>query len=127
MTDSPEYYPVYVAETPEDSAESKPEEYKVGRGKPPREHQWKPPQSGNPSGKRKREETYADLFGKELNKRIGIQENGKRIRITKRRAWIKGVVNRTLQRDRNAEKTFLQIEKPTDASQAGGVDFYIIG
>lgn len=30
------------------------ENYKVGRGKPPKEHQWKKGQSGNPSGKKRK-------------------------------------------------------------------------
>jgi hypothetical protein len=117
-----------TAETDRDDCPADKGERSPGRYRNPPEHsRFQNGRSRNAKGRPKREETYADLFRKELNKRICIQENGKRIRITKRRAWIKGVVNRTLQRDRNAEKTFLQIEKPTDASQVGGVDFYIIG
>jgi hypothetical protein len=99
----------------------------VGYRNPPEQSRFQKGRPANAKGRPKREETYAELFRKELNKKIWIQENGKRIRITKRRAWIKGVVNRTLQRKPNSEKTFLQIEKPTDGPQEGGLDFYIIG
>src|SRR5512132_4516425 len=38
------------------------QEYKVGPGRPPREHQWKPGQSGNPKGaKRKQPPIHPDL------------------------------------------------------------------
>ena len=75
-----------------------------------------------------REPTWAELFRSELNKRIWIQANGKRIRITKRQAWMKRVAHGTLKKDRRAVRTFLKIENPADPSnQGGGIDFYIIG
>ena len=111
----------------DDGPVAKREPSPVGYRNPPEHSRFQKGRSRNPKGRPKREETYADLFRKELNKRIWVLENGKRIRITKRRAWIKGVVNRTLQRDPNSEKTFLQMERPSDASQGGGLDFYIIG
>jgi hypothetical protein len=121
MTDSPENYPVYVAETPEESAESKPEEYKVGRGKPPREHQWKPPQSGNPSGKRKREESCRDLMKEELDALISVQENGKTITLSKRKAWVKRVVNGAIQGNPRDEKILMRFEKPDETPRKGGL------
>jgi hypothetical protein len=123
MTDSPENYPVYVAETPEDSAESKPEEHKVGRGKPPREHQWKPPQSGNPSGKRKREESCRDLMKEELDALISVQENGKTITLSKRKAWVKRVVNGAIQGNPRDEKILMRFEKPDETPRKGELRF----
>ena len=111
----------------DDGPVAKREPSPVGYRNPPEHSRLQKGRSRNPKGRPKREETYADLFRKELNKRIWVLENGKRIRITKRRAWIKGIVNRTLQRDPNSEKTFLQMERPSEAPQAGGVNFYIIG
>ena len=121
MTDSPENYPVYVAETPEDSAESKPEEYKVGRGKPPLEHQWKPLESGNPSGKRKREESCRDLMKEELDALISVQENGKTITLSKRKAWVKRVVNGAIQGNPRDEKILMRFEKPDETPRKGGL------
>jgi len=40
---------------------SEPEPYKVGHGRPPREHQFKPGQSGNPGGRKKGESLTAML------------------------------------------------------------------
>ncbi|HEV8029837.1 MAG TPA: DUF5681 domain-containing protein [Stellaceae bacterium] len=123
MTDSPENYPVYVAETPEDSAESKPEEYKVGRNKPPREHQWKPLESGNPSGKRKREESCRDLMKEELDALISVQENGKTITVSKRKAWVKRVVNGAIQGNPRDEKILMRFEKPDETPRKGELRF----
>jgi hypothetical protein len=107
-----------------DPAANQPE--RGGYGNPPKHTRFSDSQQPPRKARRKREPTYAELFRKELDKRIWIQENGKRIRITKRRAWIKGVVNRMLQHDPHAENTFLLIERPGDASP-GGLTLYIIG
>lgn len=46
---------------PAPSSAPEPEPYKVGPGRPPKEYQWKPGQSGNPGGKGKRESLTAML------------------------------------------------------------------
>jgi len=114
MTDTPENYPVYVAEIPEEPAESKPEGYKVGRGKPPREHQFPQGTSGNPSGKRKREESCRDLMKEELDALISVQENGKTITLSKRKAWVRRVVNGAIQGNPRDEKILMKFEKPDE-------------
>src|SRR2546423_943295 len=75
MTGSPDRYPANdLGPSP------------IGYCNPPEDTQYSKARSGNLKGRPKREPTYADLFRKEQNKRIWVEENGKRMRITKRRA-----------------------------------------
>ena len=119
MPDSPKNNPANTA----NASEQPP----VGYRNPPRHTRFQKGQPFNRKRRPKREETYAELFRKELNKRIWVQENGKRIRITKRRAWMKRVANGTVKRERNSVKTFLKIERPGEPRNDSGLNFYIIG
>ena len=80
MSDVPKHH---RAQSPKVGYRQPPEHSRFQRGKP----------SANPRGRPKRQESFADLIRKELNNRIWVQENGKRIRITKREAWMRRIVN----------------------------------
>ena len=59
------------------------EEYKVGPGRPPKEHQFKPGQSGNPKGKRKAPSLIPDLkelFERAFNQKVKVTQ-GERERV----------------------------------------------
>lgn len=58
------------------------DQQKVGPGKPPKHSQFKPGQSGNPTGRPKGSKNLATLLEKEMNRKITITENGKQKRIT---------------------------------------------
>lgn len=49
----------------------------VGYGRPPREHQFKPGQSGNKGGRRKGSKNEATIINELLNRKIDIRENGR--------------------------------------------------
>jgi hypothetical protein len=50
--------------------------YEVGKGKPPKNTQWKKGQSGNPSGKKKKEETLRNKLKSLLKKEVVLHQNG---------------------------------------------------
>jgi hypothetical protein len=54
----------------------------VGYGRPPREHQFKPGQSGNKRGRPKGSKNEATIISELLNRRIDIRQNGSVRKIT---------------------------------------------
>jgi hypothetical protein len=120
MADSPGNQPDPVGNKLADGSENISEEYKVGPGKPPKHTQFQKGRSGNPSGKRKCEESYAELLKQELDRLIPIRENGKTITLTMRKAWVKRVVNGAIQGNREDEKILMMIEKPDLSPRKGG-------
>jgi hypothetical protein len=63
----------------------------VGYGKPPRKHQFKPGQSGNPKGRRRGSKGLKTELREELNERVPITIDGKRVNISKKRLIIKAL------------------------------------
>lgn len=68
------------------------QKYEVGYCRPPRGHQFKPGQSGNPKGRPKKNNNFAEDILEEMSEVITIQENGKLKKITKKRALAKRLV-----------------------------------
>lgn len=68
------------------------QKYEVGYKRPPREHQFKPGQSGNPKGRPKKNNNFAEDVLEEMSAMITVQENGKLTKITKKRALAKRLI-----------------------------------
>jgi hypothetical protein len=54
----------------------------VGYGKPPRAHQFKPGESGNPAGRPKGRKSEARMLDELLFKRIPVRQGGRELRMT---------------------------------------------
>jgi uncharacterized protein DUF5681 len=53
------------------------DDYKVGYGKPPKEHQFKPGRSGNPRGRPKGTKSEDTIVRAVINRRVGLTLGGK--------------------------------------------------
>lgn len=87
-------------------------EFPVGYGTRPRHTRFKPGQSGNPGGRRRRKS--APLLGveRELNTRIIVNEGGKPRRLTKLDAIVKQQTNKALQGDPKATALVMKAVEP---------------
>jgi len=63
----------------------------VGYGKPPQEHQFKPGISGNPKGRPKGAKNEATILRELLQQKIGLNERGKRRKITLHEAILRRI------------------------------------
>lgn len=75
---------------PEESREIE----KVGYRRPPVATRFKPGQSGNPGGRRKRSRTLSALLAAAFAETVAARENGRARRMTKLEAIVKQLVNK---------------------------------
>jgi hypothetical protein len=87
------------------------EEYKVGPGRPPKEYTWKPGQSGNPKGaKRKKQSLIPELkkeFERVFSQKLKVTQGDRQRFITR---WVAGLEQLSLQfakGDRHARRDVL--------------------
>jgi hypothetical protein len=90
----------------------------VGFGRPPKEHQFKPGQSGNPKGRPKRTPTFHSEMMAELFEEIEIKEDGRSVRVTKYRALLKATLAKAVAGDMKAQKLILEIASEIAAVEA---------
>lgn len=95
--------------------------YDVGYGKPPKHGQFKPGQSGNPKGKPKSSKNLKSILEAELDSKLEIIVNGKKMKVTKQQAFVKSLTAKAVQGDTKAATlllgTILKIlpmENPTE-------------
>jgi hypothetical protein len=59
------------------SSDAEPARHEVGYGRPPRAHQFKPGESGNPRGRPKGAKSEASILQTRLNQKIEVREGGR--------------------------------------------------
>ena len=100
------------------------QEYRVGPGRPPKEHQFKPGQSGNPNGARRKPRSIAPdlkaLFERALSGKVTLRQGEQEKIITKAAAGIEQLVNQFAKGDRHARRDLLALAERlgVDWSQA---------
>lgn len=99
--------------SPATSATASDAEYKVGPGRPPREHQFKPGQSGNPKGaKRKPPSVAPDLkaaLERALNKTIKLRQGEKEREVSMAAAGIEQLVAQYVRGDHRARRDLIAL------------------
>jgi hypothetical protein len=83
--------------------------YTVGYGRPPKQTQFRPGQSGNPSGRPKGVRTFQSDLRDELAELVSIADSGKTIQVTRQRAVIKAIVKAALDGDLRAANAVLNL------------------
>jgi hypothetical protein len=99
-------------------------EYKVGPGRPPKEHQWPPGQSGNPKGRKPKPRSilldFKPLFDRALNKKVPITNGERKSALTKFEIGMEQLANQHAKGDRHARREVFAIaEKLGIDLQAG--------
>jgi hypothetical protein len=86
------------------------EEYEagaVGYKHPPREHQFRRGQSGNPSGRPKGARNFRSELREELSKLITVRDGEREIQVSKQRALIKSLVAAAIDGNQRAAASVL--------------------
>lgn len=79
----------------------------IGYGKPPARSKFKKGQSGNPTGRRSGIKNLKTDLSEELQESVMVREGERATRISKQRAVVKTLVNKTLKGDSSAARTLL--------------------
>ena len=89
------------------------DDYEVGYGRPPKEHQFKPGHSGNRSGRPKRSLNLKTDLTAELKSRIQLTENGKRVSLTRQQVILKQLVAKAAKGDVRAADHVIRLVAAT--------------
>lgn len=86
-------------------------DYEVGYGKPPKSGQFKPGQSGNLKGSRKKPESVAEQVRRILGKKVTVTEGGKQKRLTLQEIMLTSVANKAAKGDLKALSFIMDLTK----------------
>ena len=88
--------------------------YEVGYGKPPCQSRFKKGQSGNPKGRTAGAKNLSTLLSEALNERVVVTQNGRRRKITKCKAIVTQLVNRSASADLPSLKLMFELVRHTE-------------
>ena len=94
-------------ETSADTETKTSEDAGVGYGKPPARTRFRKGQSGNPTGRRNGAKNLKTDLTEELQESVMVREGERSTKISKQRAIVKTLVNKTLKGDTAAARTLL--------------------
>lgn len=90
--------------------------YDVGYGRPPTANQFKTGHSGNPRGRPKGARNFATLARKELQTKVDVLENGKRVLLSKGELVVKAQVAKAAKGDARSAEFLHKLEQQGEAA-----------
>jgi hypothetical protein len=96
-------------EKPDGSGGSNDAGDEVGYGKPPKAHQFKKGQTGNPKGRRKGSKNLKTDLREELAEGILVRDGGKARKLSKQRAMVKALMAKALGGNVNAINALIDL------------------
>lgn len=87
------------------------DDYEVGYRKPPKVTRFRKGKSGNPKGRPKGSRNLEVLINVELDRDVVIQENGKKLQLSKREALAKRIVNAALTGDAKSTSALISMDQ----------------
>lgn len=91
-----------------------PKEYPIGKGKPPKEHQFPPGKSGNPNGRPKGSKNVHQVLSKVLKEKITVTDAGKKMVVEKLEAAMRALVNKSFEGQPQSLKLLIEVMKDGD-------------
>jgi hypothetical protein len=100
------------------------QDYRVGPGRPPKQHQFKPGQSGNPAGARRKPKSIAldlkELLERTLKEEVTLRQGEREKIITKAAAGIQHLVNQFAKGDRHARRDLFALAETLGVDLVAG-------
>jgi len=94
----------------------KSDDYEIGKGKAPKEHQFKPGQSGNPKGRPKGSKNVNHILSKILGEKITITDAGQKMVVSKLEGAMRVLVNKAFAGHPQSLKLLLDVVEGTQGS-----------
>lgn len=88
----------------------------VGYGKPPKEHQFKKGQSGNPKGRPKGAKNAATLLNEQLYGKVTITEKGRRKQVAVVDVMFRRIIKAALEGDARAQDRLIKLLPLADSA-----------
>ena len=101
-------------------------DYEVGYGKPPKHSQWKPGQSGNPSGKMSKEESFLDKVRKVASEELIVHKGGQALAMSNIEAAIHAIFAKAQGGHPQAFKLLADIIGKDEATEAIAASSYVM-
>jgi hypothetical protein len=85
-----------------------PSDYDVGYCRPPKATQFRPGQSGNPTGYRKRSKTIGERLRELMNSKVTVTEHGRTRRVSQLDVMLRRLANDAMRGDQRALKLLIE-------------------